>query len=203
MRPWVNGMDITRRPSDTWIIDFGIEFNVTESSFYEKPFQHVVKYVKPKREDNNRDGYRKFWWRYGETRPSLRASLAKFTRYICTPRVSKYRLFVWFSTTIVPDSATVAITRADDTTFGILHSRFHEIWSLRMGTSLGATPRYTPSTTFETFPFPIGLTPANTGGAIETLNSGAIIPTVAAEYQSHAKPLRRQHFNSINCVRIG
>ena len=54
----------------------------------------------------------------------------------------------------------IVIARDDDTTFGILHSRFHEVWSLRLGTSLeGHRPRYTPSTTFETFPFPDGLTP--------------------------------------------
>jgi type II restriction/modification system DNA methylase subunit YeeA len=53
----------------------------------------------------------------------------------------------------------VVIARDDDTTFGILHSRFHECWSLRMGTSLEDRPRYTPTTTFETFPFPAGLTP--------------------------------------------
>ncbi len=53
----------------------------------------------------------------------------------------------------------VAIARDDDTSFGILHSIFHELWSLRMGTSLEDRPRYTPSTTFETFPFPEGLTP--------------------------------------------
>jgi len=49
----------------------------------------------------------------------------------------------------------------DDTTFGILHSRFHELWSLRLCTWLGKgnDPRYTPSTTFETFPFPAGLVP--------------------------------------------
>ena len=54
-----------------------------------------------------------------------------------------------------------AIARDDDTTFGILHSRFHEAWSLRLGTWLGAgnDPRYTPTTTFETFPFPDGLSP--------------------------------------------
>ena len=44
---------------------------------------------------------------------------------------------------------------------GILHSRFHEAWSLRLGTWLGKgnDPRYTPTTTFETFPFPDGLSP--------------------------------------------
>ena len=44
-------------------------------------------------------------------------------------------------------------------TFGILHSRFHEAWSLRLGNSLEDRPRYTPTTTFETFPFPDGLSP--------------------------------------------
>ena len=60
-----------------------------------------------------------------------------------------------------PISQIIAIARDDDTTFGILHSRFHEAWSLRLGTWLGVgnDPRYTPTTTFETFPFPEGLTP--------------------------------------------
>lgn len=61
----------------------------------------------------------------------------------------------------LPDDALIAIARDDDTTFGILHSRFHETWSLRLCTWLGVgnDPRYTPTTTFETFPFPEGLTP--------------------------------------------
>jgi type II restriction/modification system DNA methylase subunit YeeA len=46
------------------------------------------------------------------------------------------------------------VARDDAYTFGVLQSRSHEQWALRMGTSLGETPRYTPSTTFETFPFP-------------------------------------------------
>ena len=53
----------------------------------------------------------------------------------------------------------IVITRDDESTFGVLHSRFHEAWALRLGTSLEDRPRYTPSTTFETFPFPEGLTP--------------------------------------------
>ena len=91
----------------------------------------------------------------------MMAALQGVGRQIVTPRVSKHRIFVWRDRAVVADSATVAIARDDDTTFGVLHSRFHELWSLRMGTWLGAgnDPRYTPSTTFETFPFPEGLTP--------------------------------------------
>ena len=54
----------------------------------------------------------------------------------------------------LPDHQLIAIAREDDYTFGVLHSRAHELWSLRMGTSLEDRPRYTPTTTFETFPFP-------------------------------------------------
>ena len=58
-----------------------------------------------------------------------------------------------------PDHALLPIARDDDTTFGILQSGFHELWALRLGTSLEDRPRYTPTTTFETFPFPEGLSP--------------------------------------------
>ena len=65
---------------------------------------------------------------------------------------------------MICDGQVVVIARDDDATFGILHSRFHELWSLRMGTWMGVgnDPRYTPTTTFETFPFPAGMTPADT-----------------------------------------
>ncbi|MCK7583029.1 MAG: hypothetical protein MZV65_50715 [Chromatiales bacterium] len=90
-----------------------------------------------------------------------------------------------------PHQTVIAIARADDTTFGILHSRFHELWSLRMGTWLGKgnDPRYTPTTTFETFPFPAGLTPADTKHGTETLDSGPIVPVVAPEVADHARAI--------------
>lgn len=94
----------------------------------------------------------------------MRAALAGLTRYLATPRVAKHRLFTWVNSKVLPDCQLVVIARSDDTTFGILHSHFHELWSLRLCTFLGVgnDPRYTPTTTFETFPFPAGLTPRDT-----------------------------------------
>ena len=71
-------------------------------------------------------------------------------RYIATPAVSKHRVFVWYDTRVCPDHKLVVITRDDDTTFGILQSRFHEVWSLRLGSWHGKgtilhTPRQEPS----------------------------------------------------------
>ena len=50
------------------------------------------------------------------------------------------------------------VARDDDTTFGILHSRFHELWSLRLCTWLGVErPALHADHLFETFPFPEAL----------------------------------------------
>jgi type II restriction/modification system DNA methylase subunit YeeA len=78
---------------------------------------------------------------------------------LITAEVAKHRVFIWMDTRIRADKNITVIARDDDATFGILQSRFHLAWSLRLGTSLEDRPRYTPTTTFETFPFPEGLTP--------------------------------------------
>jgi len=59
----------------------------------------------------------------------------------------------------IPDKMLIVVARSDEATFGILPSRFHELWALRLGTGLEDRPRYTH--VFETFPFPAGLTPAD------------------------------------------
>ena len=161
LRPWANGMDVTRRPSDTWIIDFGWTMTEAEAAFYAAPFAHAAAKVRPVRATNRRQAYARNWWRHVEPRPGMATALRPLARFIVTPRVAKHRLFVWMTHPALPDSATIAIARDDDTTFGVLHSRFHELWALRLGSWLGVgnDPRYTPSTTFETFPFPPGLTP--------------------------------------------
>jgi hypothetical protein len=159
LRPWFNGMDVTRRPADKWIVDFGWDMDESQAALYEVPFAHALQHVKPAREKNKRRSYKDIWWRHVEPRPGMWAALRRLSRYIATPTIAKYRLFCWIAASICPDHQLIVIARDDDTTFGILHSRFHEKWALRLGTSLEDRPRYTPSTTFETFPFPEGLTP--------------------------------------------
>jgi type II restriction/modification system DNA methylase subunit YeeA len=161
LRRFVNATDVVRRMSDSWVIDFGAGRSEQEAALYEKPFEHILTHVKPVRDLSSLQAHRDFWWQHHRTRPELRKALIGKSRYIVTPVVAKHRVFVWLPLTFWPTNLLDAIARDDDTSFGILHSRFHELWSLRMGTFLGVgnDPRYTPSTTFETFPFPEGLTP--------------------------------------------
>ena len=161
LKPWVNGMDMTRRPTAKWIIDFGFEMDESETALYEAPFSHIAEHVKPMRLGNRNKRREKFWYRHVSPGTDTWQKLESLRRYIATPTVAKYRLFVWLDSRICPDQQLIFIAREDDTTFGILHSRFHEAWSVRLATRMGQgnDPRYTPTTTFQTFPFPQGLSP--------------------------------------------
>lgn len=161
VRPWANGMDLTRRPSDTWVIDFGVDTPEDVAALYDVPFAHALQHVKPMRDKANRDGHRRYWWRHGETRSGMRRALAGLTRYIATPRVAKHRFFVWLHIAVIPDSRLTVIASADDLVFGVLSSRFHTAWSLATCSwhGVGNDPTYNAQSVFETFPFPDGFTP--------------------------------------------
>ena len=194
LRPLRNARDLVTRPRDAWLVDFG-RMPQAHAALFELPFLHVVQNVRPSRLQNSDRSRRENWWLHGRTGDDLRAACAPLQRVIATPRVSKYRLFAWVHPRIYLDDASALIARADDTTFGILHSRFHELWSLRMCTWMGKgnDPRYTPTTCFETFPFPAGLTPADTAHQrTEAIDGGALIPAeLTAEVQSRAEPIAR------------
>lgn len=157
---WI-GLDVARNPRDKWIVDFELTMSENDASLYEAPFDYIYKNVKPLRETNNRESRKRYWWRHGDGQPAMRAAIAGLPRFIVTPEVAKHRIFRWASAGILPDCKLMVIAREDDLMFGLLHSKFHELWSLATGGWHGAgnDPRYTPSTTFDTFPFPCGFTP--------------------------------------------
>jgi len=152
VRPVMSAVDIGQGSRGKWTIDFAL-MPMEEAAQYEKPFEYVKEHVLPIRL-TRRDDYRGMWWQYARPRPEMRTALAGKRRYIATPGVSKHRLFVWVSTEVLCNQGTLVFARDDDAFFGILHSRIHEVWALNMGTRLEDRPRYTPTTSFETFPLP-------------------------------------------------
>ena len=87
------------------------------------------------------------------------AAIGSLSGFLVMPEVSKHRLFAWLPASVAPDKNLVAIPRDDDVTLGVLQSRVHAVWALRIGTRLEDRPRYTSTTTFRTFPSPEGVTP--------------------------------------------
>ena len=171
LKPYWNGDDLTGRPRDRWLLDFPLGLAESQAAAFEAAFEHLkhARYspgdardvrTLPEARATVRDTHaRERWWEPYWPRPEMRTRIRTLPRYIVTPETAQYRLFVWLAMPTLPDKNLIVIARDDDTTFGILHSRAHELWSLRLGTSLEDRPRYTSTTTFATYPFPDGLTP--------------------------------------------
>ena len=160
LRPFAPARDIVRRSSDKWIIDFS-GLKERQAALYELPYQHAVQKIKQSRAGNRETRTSENWWLFRRSGDLVRSAIETLDRYIVTGLVWKHRIFAWLPKGVLPDTRLVVIARTDDTTFGILSSRFHEAWTLRICQyhGVGNDPIYTQGSTFETFPFPEGLTP--------------------------------------------
>ncbi|HYP38830.1 MAG TPA: DNA methyltransferase [Chloroflexia bacterium] len=83
----LGGQDVTGRPRDSWIIDFGVDTTENEASFYEMPFEYVRVHVKPLRAENRRESMKRKWWIHGEPRRGLRKAIRTLQRCIVTPHL--------------------------------------------------------------------------------------------------------------------
>jgi type II restriction/modification system DNA methylase subunit YeeA len=155
--PWINGLDVTRRDRRMWIIDYGTNCPAGQAALYEAPFEFVRQHVHPARQTNKREAYRDRWWLHVEARSGMRKAFAALSRFIAIPRVAKHRLFIWAQSPTLPDCQLITFAFEDDFCFGVLHSRAHEVWARANGTQVREREsgfRYTPTSCFETFPFP-------------------------------------------------
>ena len=157
IKRWVIGRDINQRPRDMWIIDFGTSMTEDDAALYEEPFEYIREKVKPGRDINRDQRFRNYWWLHGRPRVEMRQALGDLNRYIGTSMVSRHRMFAWINGAVLPDATVIVFARDDDYFFGVLQSRIHLGWAAAMGTQLREAEsgmRYTPTTCFETFPFP-------------------------------------------------
>ena len=156
VKPYWIADDITSRPLDRFIVNFGTR-DMLSAAMFERPFAAIAN-VRLHRAHARRNAEYP-WWMLLWPRPQMFAALNGLQRFIAIPRVSKHHLCAWVLPSVAPGDALIVVARDDDTTFGILQSRIHEVWALRQGTSLEDRPRYTHTTSFETFPFPENMTP--------------------------------------------
>ena len=157
VRPYRNGRDLMATPRDVMVIDlFGLS-EAEARSRYPAVFQHVLDNVKPERDQNNRDSYKRNWWIFGEPRRDLRPALDGLARYIATVETAKHRTFQFLDGAILPDNMLIAIALDDAAQLAVLSSRQHVAWALAAGARLGVgnDPRYSKSRCFDPFPFPI------------------------------------------------
>jgi hypothetical protein len=157
LRPSLNGAQILRRTSEPFVVDFGFERDLETVASYEFPFEWLRRVVQPIREHRREPLQQRYWWLHARPSPRYRSAIGSLQRYIVTPTVSKHRVFVWIVPPTLVDHQAIVFARSDDYFFGVLHSRVHEVWARAQGTQVREREsgfRYTPTTCFETFPFP-------------------------------------------------
>ena len=154
IREYRHGRDLTATPRGVMVIDL---FGLSEAEVRQRfpaVYQHVLDKVKPERDQNNREGYKRNWWIHGEPRKDLRPALAGLPRFIATVETTKHRVFQFLDGATLPDNMLIAIGMDDAAALTVLSSRFHVTWALKAGGTLEDRPRYNKTQCFDPFPFP-------------------------------------------------
>lgn len=155
LKPMLDGSTLVKPSLElAWVIDFN-DMSLEEASSYKLPFEHVKKTVKPERDKNNRKSRRDNWWKFGEKRPGMRKALQGLSGYFCLPKIAKYTCFRFIDISVLPCEANMVAASDDFFILGILNSKVHLDWVEAQRSTLKSDTRYTNTTCFETFPFPV------------------------------------------------
>jgi hypothetical protein len=154
VRPYLIGRDITstimHAPS-RYIIDFG-QRPLEQAMRYPAALEIVRERVKPQRDLD--PVYEHIWWQLWRPRPEFGRATAGLSRFIAGTATGKRIIFVWCKPHWRPSNATNAFALDSDYAMGVLTSRIHTDWAAARSSTLRQDIRYTPSSAFETFPWP-------------------------------------------------
>ena len=166
LRPYIGGRELNNNvpervdghiPHDRYVIAFG-ERTESQARDWPELMDRVLRLVKPERDrlKDNPDGRRRKanWWRFGRETPGLERALQPLETCFVASMVSKSLLFAVQPTDRVFSHALNVLALEGWVDFAVLQSRVHEAWARLLGSSMKKDLRYTPSTCFETFPFP-------------------------------------------------
>jgi hypothetical protein len=153
--PFMNGDDTVKSPHQTpsrWVIDFADLPLEQVSTNYPLALQMLRERVLPERQ--GKPELMERWWQFWMTRKGLRNITKGMVRFAVASRVGKRLLLIWAEPTWRPSDACNVFAFDDDFNFGICSSSVHEIWARANSSTLEDRLRYSPSTAFDTFPFP-------------------------------------------------
>lgn len=160
--PYLGGEELNTSPTQSpsrFVINFG-QMALEEAERWPDLVEKVRRDVKPERDKNNRENYRKFWWLFGEYRPGLFSALHSVERCLVTARVTKHLCFSFQATNVVLNEKLYVFPLESHCCFTVLQSRVHEPWARLLSSlfgssrSCGPVLNYGASDCFETFPFP-------------------------------------------------
>ncbi|MEY4616402.1 MAG: hypothetical protein RJB66_1362 [Pseudomonadota bacterium] len=161
LMPFIGGKEISSSPIiqfSKYIINFG-EMSLEEASKYSDLIEIVRLKVKPIRDKisgNNNDAKkrRENWWLWGRNTPGIHKYCKTFSNIIVCAHTGTHKSFTFFDAKSAFDQSLIVFASDNFSFFSVLQSTVHFIWILLNSSSMKDDLRYTPSDSFETFPFP-------------------------------------------------
>jgi len=157
IRPFLIGRDVNRevdqRPT-RWIIDFGT-LEKGEAERFQGAMRYVRRHVYPIRKDNRRESRARNWWKFAEPAPNLREAIKPLRQVLVIPCVSPRLIVSRQKNGACFDHQLMVVALHDWYHFAVLQSRVHAVWARARGSTHEERLRYTNTTIFETFPFPL------------------------------------------------
>ena len=156
VKPYLTSKDIAstieQRPA-RFIVDFR-QMALEEAMRYPAALRVVEDRAREAREASTSYSRNPRWWQLLWPRPDFRRAVAGLRRFIAGTATGKRILFVWCEGDWRPSNATNVFALDSDYAMGVLSSRVHTDWARARSSTLRADIRYTPSSAFETFPWP-------------------------------------------------
>jgi len=175
--PFINGDDLNSNPNLVasrhvinffdWPLSYDIDLKSSNRKSYEQKgsgcaedypecLEIVRSRVKPEREKKKDKSSREKWWLHARPRMELYSTIQAEKSVLVVARTSKTLAFIKIPKQIFSDSLVV-FSSNNYSKFIILQSFIHEGWAWKYCTTMKTDLVYTPTNTFETFPFPQNL----------------------------------------------
>jgi len=171
--PYLIGDDLNNNPDQfpsRWVINF-FDWTIEKAKSYPDCYEIIEHLVKPERQRwaVDKDGIEIFgtyalgkplpekWWIYCRQRPALYNKISNLKRILIVPSVVKNFIIDFAPNNFVYSHSSFVLTLSSYFNFVLLANTFHENWAWKNCSTMGAGLRYTSSTAFETFPFPVSL----------------------------------------------
>ncbi|HWB02741.1 MAG TPA: DNA methyltransferase [Verrucomicrobiales bacterium] len=156
LRRYITGKDVMQGMREQYVLD---TYGTTKEQLfgaYPDAYQWVLDRVKPERDHNPREKYRRAWWIHAEPRGKFRSALHGLRRFVITSRTARHRVFQFLDCTFLPETKVLILAFEDAQQLGILSSCIHVAFANRVGGWLGVgnDSTYNHSDCLEKFPFP-------------------------------------------------
>lgn len=160
--PYIGGEEFTSSPTfspSRYAINFGQMTLEQVQSKWPDLLDLVRRKVKPYRDSlppKNGTNIRRstYWWQFGAFPVELNSRIVKHQRVLFHSNLFQSTGFGFVPASTIIAAPHNVILLEQWGAFAILQSRVHEFWARLFGSSMKDDPRYTPTSCFETFPFP-------------------------------------------------